>query len=172
MISLKWKIVDVVEVFSMSITIQLNDRSIKLSDEVLVLLNKYRQLKKNDYEAGGILIGRENIDSGNLIIEYATEPYKEDKRTRYSFIRKDKTHIEFFNKLYNETRNIYCYIGEWHTHPEKNPSYSTIDIKNWRKIANSNSNNKEKVYYHLIVGEDAISIWEYCLLNNNIKKIY
>ena len=78
----------------MSINVQLNGRSIKISDEVLELFNRYRQLKKNDCEAGGILIGRENIDSGNLIIEYATEPYKRDKRTRYSFIRKDKKVIK------------------------------------------------------------------------------
>ena len=155
----------------MSITIKLRDRSIKITDDVLNLMNTYRQLSSTDFEAGGILIGRENIDSSNLIVEYATETYKNDKRKHYSFIRKDKAHIDFFNKLYNENGKIYCYIGEWHTHPEKCPVYSSIDIKNWRKIAKSNS-DKEKVYYHLIVGEDSVCIWEYCLIDNRVQKIY
>lgn len=155
----------------MSITIKLRDRSIKITDDVLNLMNTYRQLKNVDFEAGGMLIGRENINTNNLIIEYATEPYKKDKRKRYSFIRRDKEHISFFNKIYNENGKIYCYIGEWHTHPEKHPSYSSIDLKNWTKIAKSNS-DKEKVYYHLILGEDSICIWEYCLLDDIVKKIY
>ena len=63
--------------------ITLNDsgRKIKITEEILSLFEKYRQVGKKT-EAGGILIGREDKNTHNLIIEYATYPLKEDIRKR------------------------------------------------------------------------------------------
>lgn len=76
--------------------ITLNDsgRKIKITEEILSLFEKYRQVGKKT-EAGGILIGREDKNTHNLIIEYATYPLKEDIRKRCRFYRKDKGHIDF-----------------------------------------------------------------------------
>ncbi|MFZ5969396.1 MAG: Mov34/MPN/PAD-1 family protein [Bacillota bacterium] len=155
----------------MSITIELKNKKIKFDNSVVILMNSYRQLSLKDYEAGGILIGRENKETGNLIIEYATIPYEKDKRTRAFFYRKDKQHIEFYNKLYNENNGIYAYIGEWHTHPEDYPNYSYADIKNWGSIAKRNE-DKGKIYYHVIVGNKEIRIWEYQYTLKDAKRIY
>ena len=155
----------------MSIIIELENTKIKIDDSVVNLINHYKQLNRKDCEAGGILIGRENKESGNIIIEYATEPYDKDKQTRTSFHRKDKKHIEFYKKLYEDYNGIYAYVGEWHTHPEDYPSYSFIDINNWKKISKSNK-DKEKRYYHLILGVKEIRIWEYKYNSKHAKRIY
>ncbi len=155
----------------MSIVIELIDKKIKIDDNVVDLIVKYKQLNRRDYEAGGILIGRENKESGNLIIDYATEPYDKDERTRTSFIRKDKKHIDFYNKLYEEHNGIYAYMGEWHSHPEDFPNYSTIDINNWKRISKINE-NKEKLYYHIIVGNKSTGIWEYKYNSRDAKRIF
>ncbi len=155
----------------MSITIDLKSNKIKIDDSVVSLINNYKQLNKNDCEAGGILIGRENKESGNIIIEYGTEPYDTDKRTRTSFIRRDKQHIKFYNSLYEKHNGIYAYIGEWHTHPEDYPNYSSIDIKNWKKISRCND-DKGKKYYHLILGNKEIRLWEYTYNSKDAKRIY
>lgn len=155
----------------MSITIELEDKKIKLTSEVINLINSYRQLSLYACEAGGILIGRENKESGNLIIEYATEPFAKDKRTRTSFLRKDNKHVEFYNKLYKEHKGIYAYFGEWHTHPEEVPNYSCMDIRNWRKISQMNE-DKEKIYYHVIAGTKDIRVWQYSYVTKQAYRIY
>ncbi|MDU5722359.1 MAG: Mov34/MPN/PAD-1 family protein [Clostridium butyricum] len=155
----------------MSIIIELENRNIKIDDTVLDLISQYKQLGRTDCEAGGILIGRENKESGNLIIEYATEPYDKDKRTRTSFIRKDKKHIDIFNNLYTDYSGIYAYIGEWHTHPEDYPTYSHTDINNWKKISKINE-DKEKIYYHFILGIKEFRVWEYKCNMKSAKRVY
>jgi integrative and conjugative element protein (TIGR02256 family) len=163
--------VSFVVVNNVSITIELEDKKIKLVTSVVDLMNSYKQLNIRDCEAGGILIGRENKETGNIIVEYATEPYHKDIRTRNFFYRKDKKHILFYKKLYKENNGIYAYIGEWHTHPEDFPDYSCLDINNWRGIANIND-DKYKVYYHIIVGNKEIRVWEYSCILQNAKRIY
>lgn len=144
----------------MSITVESDGRKIKIDSKVVELMNSYKQLNSRDCEAGGILIGRENKASGNLIIEYATEPYEKDKRTRTTYNRKDKKHIHLYEELYNENNAIYAYNGEWHTHPEEYPNYSITDINNWKRIAKTNQ-DRGKEYYHIIVGTQEIRMWKY-----------
>lgn len=160
-----------VEVNDMSITIKLKNKKIKVVSSIVALMNNYKQLSPEGYEAGGILIGRENKDTGNIIIEYATTPYEKDRRTRNHFYRKDKQHIEFYNKHYKNNNGIYAYIGEWHTHPEDCPDYSQLDIRNWRRISKINT-DKEKTYYHIIVGKRDIGIWEYRYNTRDAVRIY
>jgi integrative and conjugative element protein (TIGR02256 family) len=168
---LKKKVAQYVGKISMDIIIELDNKKIKIVSSVVDLMNSYKQTNAWDFEAGGILIGRENIETGNIIIEYATEPYCKDKRQRNFFYRKDKRHIEYFRKLHEENNGIYAYVGEWHTHPEDYPNYSCIDINNWSKISNIND-DKEKIYYHIIIGKKEVRAWEYSFLSKEAKRIY
>lgn len=133
-----------------------NDIKIKITDNVLSILKKYIQDEKAN-EAGGILIAREDNDNGNIIIEYATEPLKNDKREKFRFYRKDRGHIEFYNKIYRENNKIYAYIGEWHTHPEDYPNPSFLDKYNWKKNCNKKSRNE---LYNIIIGRKEIKMWK------------
>lgn len=68
-------------------------------------------------------------------------------------------HSTLFNRIYDESRQIHRYIGEWHTHPEKIPNYSGMDLKNWERIAKDLKN--VEYFYHVIIGIDAYRIWQY-----------
>ena len=137
--------------------IVLNDIKIKFTDDVLDTMRKYIQWKKTDMGAGGILIGRENISNGYIIIDFITDPMKNDLCTRMRFTRKDPAHLLFYKKLYDKNNGVYAYFGEWHTHPVNNPRYSSIDLGNWKKIARKDPKN---IQYHIIVGRNTITFWK------------
>lgn len=133
------------------------DRKIKICNEILKTMYCYVQKEGKDNEAGGIIVGRENTDNNNVILEYVTVPMKHDVRTRIRYDRKDKEHLDYYKKLYNENEGIYAYYGEWHTHPEDSPRYSKADLNNWKKIARKDVKNFQ---YHIIVGRKQIIIWK------------
>lgn len=155
----------------MEIIVKLDTKIIKIESNLISIMNSYKQKDKKDCEAGGILIGRENKGTGNLIIEYITVPYEKDRRGRFFYHRKDERHIEFYNNLYNTHKGIYAYVGEWHTHPQDYPKYSYIDIKNWKRISRMNT-DREKTYYHLIVGIKEIRIWEFRFNYKKALRVY
>ena len=113
------------------------NRKIKICDQILEEI--YSQIQKNDYdpEKGGIIVGRENLNNENIILEYISKPLKNDICTRTRYTRKDEGHLKYFEKLYNENNGVYAYWGEWHTHPE----------------------DPKGVQYHIIAGRKAFSIW-------------
>lgn len=137
---------------------KLNNVEIKICSSVLEVMERYIQYGVKSLEAGGVLIGKENISNNNIIIKYITEPYVGDKRKYSRFIRKDKKHIDIFKEIYKSSNGIYRYIGEWHTHNEGVPNYSYMDLKNWRKITKESPESTEN--YHIIVGSKAIRIWK------------
>ncbi len=49
------------------------------------------------------------------------------------------------------------YLGEWHTHDQKNPVPSSIDINNWEKIEQRNKVAPEM--YFIIIGTQRMEIW-------------
>ena len=62
------------------------------------------------------------------------------------------------------------YIGEWHTHPEYSPMYSSIDFTNWITICEEN--DKKDFQYHIIAGINYISIWKILKTNKSIIDVY
>ena len=58
------------------------NRKIKICDQILEEI--YSQIQKNDYdpEKGGIIVGRENLNNENIILEYISKPLKNDICTR------------------------------------------------------------------------------------------
>lgn len=138
---------------------KVKNRKIKISDNVIQIIQCYLQDSYEKKEAGGVLIACENATNDNLIIQFATEPMPKDKRTKTRFSRKDMGHVDFFKKIYNENKGVYTYIGEWHTHPESCPEYSGIDLKNWNKIRKQSGVCDKQ--YHIIAGFRYLRIWEY-----------
>ena len=151
-----------------NMVIEYGDKKIKFCNNILQVIQKYVQSERKSCEAGGILIGRENCGNSNLIIEFITEPMTADQRSRNRFLRKDKRHLDFFKKLYEENEGVYGYMGEWHTHPENIPQYSFIDSNNWKKIGKE---MKGGIQYHIIAGIQEVGIWEYNAVQKRITKI-
>lgn len=84
------------------------------------------------YEIGGVLLGyRRNLD---LEIKVATHPSEDDRSSKFRFERRSKHHQIVTTKLWKSSDKKVDWIGEWHTHPEKTPSPSLVDINSWRKL--------------------------------------
>ena len=81
-----------------------------------------------------------------------TTPMDQDDSRYNRFIRRDRRYITYFNTIYKSSYTL-RYIGEWHTHPEAVPIYSSIDLKNWEKIYRGAD---YKNSYHIIVGYEIV----------------
>ena len=99
------------------------DYKIHLSNNVLDVLSKNRQITNTNFEIGGQLFGYK-IDK-DFFISDATVSNKVDKKSSISFfpnIIADQDEIDIFYK------NGYDFLGNWHTHPQNIPCPSPIDI--------------------------------------------
>ena len=128
------------------------NRMVCFSEKVIRKLKKYIQISSYSTEAGGLLIGYKRGD--HFEITDFTYPYKEDVRNRFFFERNDKKHIDKLRFLQFFSSGKKSFLGEWHTHPEKNPSPSSLDLTEWKKTASYN----EDILLFLIVGQETIYI--------------
>lgn len=102
-----------------------------LSDEALVVLQRYRQTGAAP-EAGGILVGLRRGNHFDVVA--ASGPQPGDVRRRGFFERNPGGHQEFAYEAWARSGGLADYLGEWHTHSEGSPSPSAIDLREWRKL--------------------------------------
>jgi integrative and conjugative element protein (TIGR02256 family) len=111
------------------------DGFILIEDQVIRILDRYRQRSSGSPESGGILLGyRREL---HLHVTEATVPLGTDIRSRTRFFRSADPHRQAAHARWRESGGTMDYVGEWHTHPEINPSPSTIDRVAWERICNS-----------------------------------
>ncbi|MGR6465808.1 Mov34/MPN/PAD-1 family protein [Rhizobium sp. PAMB 3182] len=101
------------------------EERITFSANALEHMLAYRQLGPKDAEAGGQLFAR--LSAAQVDIEVATGPRREDSRSRFYFA---PSRIAERREIRSLHRQGLHYVGDWHTHPERNPSPSSIDLKN------------------------------------------
>ena len=100
---------------------------IHIPETVLSIFDEHKQTKFQN-ESGGIILGFICKDK-NIHISKVSLPNIFDKSSIYNFERdKHIAQIIVDFEFYNSNGKI-IYLGEWHTHPEKNPSPSLVDIK-------------------------------------------
>ncbi len=137
-----------------------NGGIVSFNKSAIKTLLKYRQLKYADKEAGGMLFGRLLIDCDDIIVDDAMLPFSSDKRSRFSFFRGKNEAQKLVNKKWHESNSTQIYLGEWHTHPEDDPTPSAnIDIKNWHEITHKTVFEQECLYF-VIVGRKKTRSWE------------
>lgn len=122
------------------------------SNRVIEKLKSFIQISPSSAEAGGLLIGYKR--GKHFEITDITYPYKGDTRNRFLFERKDKKHINKLKSIRIFSLGKKGFLGEWHTHPEKNPLPSSLDLIEWEKTASYN----EDILLFLIVGQETIYI--------------
>lgn len=83
-------------------------------------------------EAGGILIG--SYRGSHIEIVNCTVPQPRDLRRRTLFDRKDKAHHRAAVDAWRHSGKTDTFVGEWHTHPEDHPRYSSLDRRTWDEI--------------------------------------
>lgn len=102
------------------------------SKEAINQLLTFQQLKEEDFESGGLLLGY--VRKNHFDVRYITPPCLRDHQSRFYFERKDRKHIQILKSYLKKSNGEICYLGEWHTHPEDHPNPSSIDINEWSKI--------------------------------------
>jgi integrative and conjugative element protein (TIGR02256 family) len=106
--------------------------SILIEQDVLVLLSGYRQSAIAAPESGGILLGYRR--GPHLHVSAATVPQPGDRQSRFSFDRQERSHQRLATAHWRDTGEAGDYLGEWHTHPESQPTPSDIDTKAWLDV--------------------------------------
>ncbi|GGF50896.1 Mov34/MPN/PAD-1 family protein [Echinicola rosea] len=109
------------------VEVVLNKFRIVLLDSVIDVLRKYKQVNSKSHESGGILLGQ--VKGNSIYIMRASIPTNWDKSSRNSFNRcKDIAQVIINYEFANSNQKT-IYLGEWHTHPEKSPTPSSVDKK-------------------------------------------
>lgn len=132
---------------------------LELAADAKTILLAHRQLKADQMEAGGILLGRLIDATDDVLVDEVTSPNKQDRRGRFFFFRKKRTAQQRINFAWKESSHTRIYLGEWHTHPESDPSPSDIDLENWNRIGRMATYEQEFLFF-IIVGIKKIRAWE------------
>lgn len=74
----------------------------------------------------------------------------------------------FIQEQYEQSEHTCIYMGEWHTHPESNPTPSGVDVSSAIRIAYLPDNDLPFVIL-CIVGLE--SIYWGCVVNGDIQRI-
>lgn len=96
---------------------------VRFSSEVLELFERHLQDRCFKREAGGQLFAV--ITGRDWIIARATGPRRSDKRGRYFIFPNRKAEQTEIDALFSEGLH---YVGDWHTHPEREPEPSPTDF--------------------------------------------
>lgn len=136
-----------------------NSGKIKITHEAMVRMATYAQCEKTADEAGGVLLGRFIKESNDIIVDNITVPMIGDLRSRFSFKRGKALHQRIIDRIWQKSRGTSQYLGEWHTHPEKNPSPSIVDTNNWKRQLKEDTFSNRFLYF-IILGTEDLGIWE------------
>ena len=134
------------------------------------LIYRYRQLHKSDAEAGGMLLGRLISESSDLVIDEVTEPTKFDLKGSFYFIRRRRGAQQRVNKAWLESNGTLNYLGEWHSHPEDDPTPSQVDIENWHRIGSQARFEQDSLLF-AIVGRLRTKLWELGKLSGELSEL-
>jgi len=153
------------------IKIKYENMIISIDETIIEEIRSRRQVKYQDEESGGMVIGSIVNNSNEIEIMDYTIPQKGDFQSRCRFIRKKKTHNAILQKKWMESHGTVMYMGEWHTHPENDPHYSLQDIRNWRKLLKKSNTYSEHLLF-FIGGINYYKLWLGNRVSGEIVFIY
>ena len=130
---------------------------LRVSQELLNNLVKYRQIKEEIPESGGVLIGTYLNSGGYLLINNYTPPQKSDKQGKFIYFRSNE-HNDLVLNIWHESKKFSTYVGLWHTHAEAIPEYSVLDKKDWLESINKSIYEGDRLFF-FIIGQTHIRCW-------------
>ncbi len=135
------------------------DRQVfKLDALVVRRLHDFRQTQCVSREAGGVLLGRWLRGSEHVVVDELTTPMRGDRRGRTSFHRTARAHQQHIDRAYAESQGTCGYLGEWHTHPEPDPTPSSVDLDDWRRRLRDDRVDVPHLFF-VIVGTSLTRAW-------------
>lgn len=136
--------------------------------EFIQALFRWRQTGLFAREAGGIVLGFIDIETGGLLAECITIPGRGDQRSRTGFYR-GPSHQARAVAWYRETGEHGTIVGLWHTHPEPDPHPSDTDWDDLNNVLAQGTYSGPGLIY-LIVGTKQIGCW-FGQRNGEIQKL-
>jgi len=145
-----------------------NEKLLLIHEEVLITFYNQRQTKFSFFESGGILLGR--VFEDYIFIDKATIPGEGDKRGPLFFHRSKARAQLITNRAFLRSKGKQIYIGEWHTHREKEPHPSFIDKFEIRRAFHKSKLNLNFLILIIVGNDDALgNIWTGYVDENGIK---
>ena len=131
-----------------------SSQTLILMPSTLMVFARYRQTR-NQPEAGGLLFAE--FDLPFIRIVEASSPHAKDKRWRTLFMPNRTLQRKRIKELFLAGRH---FVGEWHTHPEPDPTPSSLDIESMSDAFEKSSHNLN-YFLMVIVGNrtDRLQIW-------------
>lgn len=111
----------------------------------------YRQNSFLKREAGGQLFG--TFEQNIIRITEATQPRKQDKRTRFGFLPHRPSEQKEISKRYSESGSHF--MGDWHTHPQKIPQPSQTDRDSVIRMLELSNHDVQGILLVVIGTQDA-----------------
>ena len=132
---------------------------VKIDHVAVTAMRAYRQSRWWRTEAGGVLLGRYIRDSPDVVVDEVTLPMRGDRRRRTSFRRSAKGHQKIIDQRWQTSEGTCQYLGEWHTHPEPDPTPSLIDTEDWQRRLHADQFDGDSLLF-VIVGTTIVAVWE------------
>lgn len=127
------------------------------SDEAVEKMMAYRQCRADDTEACGALLGRLFEENDDIAIDDVTIPQKEDVRRRTSVHRSTK-HSDLAVRHWRASGHTESFHGLWHTHPENDPSPSSVDYNDWERALRNGQYPGNRLIF-VIIGIEDVGVW-------------
>ncbi len=141
------------------IKMKVKDFSVEFDDRSIEQLKKYQQ-KNGEYESGGILVGEIYPSDNKAIVKHIIVSKRATRR--FMGVNIDKKEMqEELERIRKDTDYKYYYIGDWHTHPEKNPTPSWVDKRSYKKTLKTIVLQTNFVVFLIVGNADDImnSLW-------------
>lgn len=120
-------------------------------------MHRYRQTRAGAHEAGGALLGRHLLDCVDVVVDSVTTPQPGDRRSRARFFR-SRTHSSLAVRSWRASQGTQDYLGLWHTHPERMPTPSWVDMLDWKRAVKDGGYCGPHLFF-VIVGTVETRIW-------------
>lgn len=132
-------------------------RRLVLTSTAIAGMKGHVQHSASAPEAGGVLMGRHLIETDDVVVDEVTTPQEKDRRKRFSFFRSTQ-HSDVAMEKWKKSQGKVAYLGLWHTHPEKRPSPSKLDMEDWANAIRKDTFQGDHLFF-IIVGIAEIGFW-------------
>ena len=145
---------------SSSIWLRAGGGKVAIAQGALDRMSNYQQTNLQTPEAGGVLLGRMITGCDDVVVDFVTTPSASDSATRFHFRRARELTQEIIVRLWRTSSGTCNYLGEWHTHPENEPTPSSVDVQGWSELVRSASYEQDLLLF-VIVGTKGLAVWAY-----------
>lgn len=133
---------------------------LRISELAIVNMRAHVQRHCWSIEAGGILLGRMLTENEHVVVDEVTVPGPHDRRSRFRFFRAERPAQTAVDAAWTRSGGETNYLGEWHTHPEDDPTPSRHDHTDWQRLVMTQRYEQDALFF-VIVGRRTIRAWEW-----------